>query len=125
MRNWIAIGMLSLYLVSSTEAYQFLKIPILVEHFIEHRQEDPGMTLWAFLKMHYDNPVKDADYQTDQKLPFVSHSGSLTLVFTLDNGFLVELKKWRVPPSKPVALYRNVFYQKDFLSSIWQPPRVG
>ncbi len=116
--------MLSVYLVSTTEACQLLKIPILVEHFIEHRKHDLHLTFWAFLKMHYDHPVKDADYQKDQKLPFVTHSGTLTLVFTLDNCFSLELEKWTFPSLEGAPPYKNVFYEKDILTAIWQPPRV-
>ncbi|MCF3107619.1 hypothetical protein LL912_02390 [Niabella sp. CC-SYL272] len=116
--------MLSVYLVSATEVSQLLKIPILVKHFVDHRQQDPGMTLWAFLKMHYDHPVKDADYQTDQQLPFVTHSGSLTLVFTTDTHFSLEIKKWVFPFPKRITPYKNVFYDKDVFNAIWQPPRA-
>ncbi|WP_300603996.1 hypothetical protein [Niabella sp.] len=124
VRRWIAICMLFVYLVSTTEASQFLKIPILVAHFIEHRQQDPELTFGAFLKMHYNHPVKDADYQRDQQLPFVTHSGSLTLVFTVDSHFSLELRKWTFPSLKRTTPYKNVFYEKDVLTSIWQPPRV-
>jgi hypothetical protein len=44
---------------------------------------NPEMSLTAFLKTHYDHPVKDGDYGKDQKLPFVIHSAPLTLIFTI------------------------------------------
>ncbi len=42
------------------------------------------MSLTAFLKTHYDHPVKDSDHDQDQKLPFVSHANLLSVVFTIN-----------------------------------------
>ena len=124
MKKWISILLLSFYLVSTTELYQFLKIPILIEHFIKHKAENSQLTLVAFLKMHYDHPVKDADYQTDQKLPFAAHSSPLALVFTVNPDFRIEIKK-QIPSDhhKETFSYNPVFYHKDAVNSIWQPPK--
>lgn len=42
------------------------------------------MSLTAFLKTHYDHPVKDSDHDQDQKLPFISHANLLSVVFTIN-----------------------------------------
>jgi hypothetical protein len=55
----------------------------LVEHYWEHKELNPEMTLTAFLKTHYDHPVKDGDYGKDQKLPFIIHSAPLSLFLRL------------------------------------------
>jgi hypothetical protein len=72
VKKLISILLLSLYLISTTEVYQLLKIPTLIEHYWEHKKLNPEMSLTAFLKTHYENPVKDGDYGKDQKLPFGS-----------------------------------------------------
>ena len=124
MKQWISILLLSFYLVSTTELYQLLKIPTLIEHFIEHSGDNPEMTLISFLKMHYDHPVKDADYQTDQKLPFVTHSSHLVLVFTVNPNLTVEVKKPIITDHhKKIVSFGNLFYDKDDSNSIWQPPK--
>jgi hypothetical protein len=84
VKKLISILLLFLYLVSTTELYQLLKIPNLIEHYWEHKELNPEMTLTAFLKTHYDHPVKDGDYGKDQKLPFIIHSAPLSLVFTIN-----------------------------------------
>jgi hypothetical protein len=49
-------------------------MPLLVEHFIEHRQENSHLNVWQFLYMHYAmGDVHDADHAKDVKLPFKSH----------------------------------------------------
>ena len=90
MKKWVSILLLSLYLLSTTELNQLLKLPVLIEHYLEHKNLNPEMTLVAFFKMHYDHPVKDADYKTDRKLPFIIHS-TLSLVFTLNTDFSFEI----------------------------------
>ena len=124
MKKWISILLLSFYLVSTTELYQLLKIPTLVEHFIEHNGDNPEITLISFLKMHYDDPVKDDDYQKDQQLPFIAHSCPLALLFTLNADFTVEIEKQIILDyHKEINSFYDLFYDKDASNSIWQPPK--
>lgn len=125
MKKWISILLLSFYLVSTTELYQLLKIPTLIEHFIEHRVDNSEMTLISFLKMHYGHPVKDADYQKDQKLPFVAHSyPPLALLFTLNPEFSIKIEKQIILDyHKEINSFYDLFYDKDASNSIWQPPK--
>lgn len=124
MKKLVSILLLIFYLVSTTELYQLLKIPAFVEHFMEHKGENPQTTLASFLKMHYDNPVKDSDYQSDQKLPFVSHSCTLALVFTVNPSFTFEIKKLSIKNhQKEINSYDTFIYDKDAVNSIWQPPK--
>ena len=125
MKKWVSVVLLALFLFSTTELYQLLKVPILVEHFMEHKKLNSEMTVEAFLKTHYDNPVKDADYKTDRKLPFIIHS-TLSLVFTLNTDFSFEIsgsdyKYFRI--QNIPSLDENL-YIKGYLHSIWQPPRA-
>lgn len=118
--------MLSLYLLSTTELYQFLKIPILVEHFIDHKNQNNTLTLVEFLKMHYDNPVKDADYEQDQKLPFVLHSEHMVVVFTIIPRLYIDFKTQDVILSNDrVVAYDDLFLDVDYFNAIWQPPKYS
>ena len=124
MKKWVSIVLLSLFLVSTTELYQLLKMPVLVEHFLEHKVKNRDITFIDFIKMHYNDPVKDADYTTDQKLPFVAHSLPLTLVFTINPEFIIEIKK-HIPSDTDKKTFSedHLFYNKDAVNSIWQPPK--
>lgn len=124
MKRLISILLLSLYLVSTTELYQLLKIPFLIEHYIQHKSLSPGMSFGAFLKIHYDNPVKDNDYDQDQKLPFVSHGSLLSVVFTVNSiaDFYFTEKALHSLEIKK-SFYISILYNKEILNSIWQPPR--
>ncbi|MEG1668479.1 hypothetical protein [Chryseobacterium sp.] len=128
MKKLVSILLLTLYLVSTTEMYQLLKVPELIEHYIEHKELNPEMTLTSFLKTHYDHPVKDGDYGKDQRLPFIIHSAPLALVFTIDKGFSFE----KPLESKFILLKVNKIASKDedscflgYLNSVWEPPRFS
>ncbi|MGV6943468.1 hypothetical protein [Sphingobacterium kyonggiense] len=127
MKNMLAIFLLSVYLISTTELSQLLKVPALVEHFFEHKEKDPEMTVMAFLKIHYqgdhfkDHP-KDEDYDQDQRLPFMNlnYSSHLFIVESLDS-YSKLLQVELIEADHPIV--EEVYLKQDFLSSIWQPPK--
>lgn len=129
MKKQLSILFLSIYLFTTFQINEYLKIPVLVEHFNEHQQENPKLSLWNFIMDHYSHgEVFDADYEKDMKLPFKSHhsvcSCSSIITFfaptqTFDfqnNTFLNEYKK-------PNFGYTFSFIS-NFHSSIWQPPKI-
>lgn len=126
MKKLFAISFLFVYLLSTTELSQLLKMPLLVEHFIEHKEENKHLTLQQFLYTHYAmGDVKDADYEKDMKLPFKTRDNCLASIIN------VYLPSQKVVITKPVQFTQNqhfktqeTFLQSTFLSNIWQPPRV-
>ena len=71
MKRTAGIFLLSIYIFSFAEVHNLVKIPVLFQHFKEHKQEDPSISFWDFIKIHYMDPiVVDDDYQRDQQLPF-------------------------------------------------------
>ncbi len=117
---------MSVYLLSTTELYQLVKLPVLVEHFVEHKQENQNITLWDFLCMHYAHGiVKDADYEKDMKLPFKTHDYSVGFTFpafTPQNMSTVIAKPIRKVPTR-FPVYKEAWKASSYLSTIWQPPK--
>lgn len=71
MRQWSAILFLFIYTIGATELDQLLKFPLLVKHYIIHKQQNSGITVALFLQIHYLTPQPfDADYKEDMQLPF-------------------------------------------------------
>ncbi|WP_312345869.1 hypothetical protein [Chryseobacterium binzhouense] len=125
MKKLVSILLLSLFLVSTTELYQLFKIPALVEHYWEHKHLNPEMPLIAFFKAHYDHPAKDGDYGKDRKLPFIIHAKPLNLVFTLQQGFRLELQNnsFKISVSHKIPSKDEDFCYKGFTGSVWEPPK--
>src|SRR6476660_9653 len=71
MKRGLAIFMMSIYLLSTSECYQALKLPFVFTHFFEHRALNKNMSFLDFLDLHYfKGHAKDNDYSKDQQLPF-------------------------------------------------------
>lgn len=73
MRKVAAIFFLNLFTLSTTEAGQLLKLPLLVSHYFKHKSEGRSTNFIGFIKEHYTgNEEKDSDSKEDQQLPFKS-----------------------------------------------------
>lgn len=110
---------------SATELNQLLKTPILIQHFITHKKENPKLSFVGFLEMHYFNGnPHDKDYNQDMRLPFKSHNTCVNLIslnssFQNTGDFLITLYPKEVKLSFLLALD----YSSHFLKSFWQPPK--
>jgi hypothetical protein len=118
-----------MYLMSVTALYQFVKLPLLIEHYIDHKSIDNNITFRNFLFMHYVlTDDGDGDKSADMKLPFKTcdewgTSVNLTISFLPS---IFSLEKIQVPffEVKKTIIENNFFLTSSFLSIVWQPPRT-
>jgi len=71
MRTIIAHILLAAVLLQILPAQQLCKLPVLFEHYYEHKERDPGISIARYISMHYlgeDDNDNDAD--RDMQLPF-------------------------------------------------------
>ncbi len=124
----MSIFFLSIIMLSHSELHQLLRIPVLFEHFQEHRKEDPAITFLQFIKLHYDKIVVDDDYQRDQQLPFRDASCSATatgLIIDIPPQHIkIEKQDYRFDADKVIPI-ATVLYLHLCTSTIFQPPRVA
>lgn len=55
---------------------EFFKIPFLITHYFDHKEESDAMSFGAYLLLHYVNEsheLQDNDYREDHQLPFKTH----------------------------------------------------
>jgi len=126
MRKAIAILLTSIYLFGTTEAYQALKLPLLIEHYIQHKQEDPQLTLLGFLKLHYSGKtVFDADYQQDMRLPFKTqqNTGFFSSVNDIPQPMGIEVDSPLQISTDYIMLDTRLDFS-TFRHAVFQPPRV-
>lgn len=126
MKKLIAIFFLTLYLCSTTEASQLLKIPVVFEHFKEHRLEDHSISPLQFLALHYlHGSPRDKDYDRDMQLPFKTHSDCLVAIAPAFVPKTVELQT--IPaidlPRQENYVVDDQVFISAYLSRIWQPPK--
>jgi hypothetical protein len=126
LKKYVSIILLSIYLISLTELSQLVKLPLLIEHFSEHKQKDGHMSFWKFLQIHYSqNKLNDADYEKDMKLPFKSHDGCINSIVSesVPTSYYFISSKPVFSHSNSYSSYTEQFLTSAYLTSIWQPPK--
>ena len=126
LKRTLVILLLSAYLVSTTEFHQLIKLHLLVEHFMEHRQENKDLHLWKFLCMHYAHENTDNDHHDkDMKLPFKSHEDCVNCF--MSGYFSIPFQGIILNPiffgSESFTSYPENFLTSAYLPNIWQPPK--
>lgn len=129
VKKAVAFLLLSLYMLSFSEFHQFLKMPVLVQHFLEHRQQDRTISFWSFLEEHYIHQyVVDDDYQRDNQLPF-RDTDCCIVTLTLSCECPVPQIIAMTGDVEEVQQEFNLYEEKDFsllqVADIFQPPRLA
>ena len=112
-------------LLTNTELYQLVKMPVLLEHYREHRAGE-GLDFVGFLQKHYFNgEQRSPDYERDMQLPFKTPSfiSSISLLLAVPEQPIVgilpaPMKKVRVASRYEAGLPSTA------LQDIFQPPRA-
>ncbi len=125
MKRWSAIMILLIYVMGSTNACQFLKLPLLVSHYIKHKSESPYITLGSFFKMHYVDPQPmDADYNEDMQLPFKTTPVTLCRNIPLFVATIPSITiQAPVFDNQPLPLFNDDIPFAFVVNTIFQPPR--
>lgn len=126
VKRAIGILLLSLYVFSTAEFHELLKLPQLAEHYAEHREKNPQISFWEFLDMHYSHgKVVDEDYKDDMKLPYktTDDCGHLTVTGVVSSAEeelnITPFANSRAPFPIPV----DFSLTSPFLGTIFQPPK--
>jgi len=122
VKNIVIIFFLSTHLLSTTELAQLFKMPLLVHHYLEHKQYD-NMDLVTYIVHHYGGHEKDADWDKDMQLPFMKHAH--VLYFAVPLPTTIALPKHAVIPIPilPLVCYMDSGIPTSHLSAVWQPPK--
>lgn len=112
-----------IFLLSGTEVHQLFRITKLISHYNHHREENPHMDIWEFLRLHYsDEHPGDNDEQEDEKLPFKSAACVSHIDQVLAKPGLPEILSSR-PSSVLFILEITRGKPCGEVSGIFRPPR--
>lgn len=128
LKKLLAIFTLSVYLLSTTELSELLKLPLLIEHYHEHKCSAPDLSFKDFLVLHYNNHLEghahNDDYEKDMQLPFITHSGFMGIAVVVPKMVSLADSHSGDESDKPVVV-NDPFAQRLMVSQIWQPPRFA
>lgn len=123
MTRILAISFLVLYINSNTEFHEMLRVPILFEHFNQHKKLVTDISFWDFLVMHYKSDVNhDAD---DNQLPFKDPGHSFTASTLALPIHKIVLKETTAPAKVDHSFIYHETFIASHLSDIFQPPRIS
>ena len=122
MKRIFSISFLLLYLNSFTEIHEALRLPVLFEHYAEHKKLVNELSFWEFLVMHYktDVPHDEHDNQLPFKVPghsFAAITHAIPTHKIILNETLASIKVVHV------SIYQEA-YLPSRLQDIFQPPRI-
>ena len=123
MKRILAISLLILYINSHTELHEALRLPVLLEHYQEHRQKATDMSFWEFLVMHYKTDVPhDAN---DSRLPFKDPAHAFAAP-----ALALPTQKITFHESTPLTevSHSSIYTEVSIafhISDIFQPPRLA
>lgn len=118
---------LFVYLFSSTELSELLKMPLLLEHYAEHQEKSKSLSFADFLYMHYIDYKNHSD-DKDSDLPFQSQTHSEMIQFYVPltpSNYLVTNLQLSDFDEKGNFYNVNSLHSSSYLSSIWQPPQIA
>ncbi|KAF2339698.1 hypothetical protein [Flavobacterium nitrogenifigens] len=123
MRKQIVYIFIFLIASNSSFVQQFYKLPILIEHFQEHKKL-MDLSFIDFLSMHYwGEDLKDNDADRDMQLPFKTiSSSSFHFVFILDDKDLLPVPFNLELPQLKIPTYRSNLHSDPNLLSLFRPP---
>ncbi len=121
---WIFTIVLAL-LAQTTELHEFVKLPILFEHYAEHQQRDSKLKFLDFLSMHYwGDDLNDNDDSRDMELPFKKLEINQSPVHFLPPRTGIKLKSAVVQIHLDHPGYFPFFMLNPALSATFRPPRA-
>lgn len=127
VKKTVVIAFLCSFLLANTELNQLFKLPTLIEHYLEHKQENNTETFLHYLSQHYAAKINHShndNHHDHEKLPFktddcsfahFSHGFVYPLQFTLSEPYVSETKQ--------NLIFQTNSYVSNFFGNIWQPPR--
>lgn len=128
MKKAISLFFLFSFLSANTVFGDFLKLPLLIYHYVEHLQEDDEELFLNFLVEHYSDDVdQEHKNQKDRRhdnLPFKTIDTHLVQEAFLTIPHLSVINTPVVSKSKCLSqplMIRSLEYQ----NKIWQPPEYS
>ncbi len=117
-----AIGLFLIYLISFTEFKEVLRLPLLVQHYGEHKAQAGEMSFVEFLTMHYKTDVAHDD--RDNRLPFKDCNHSFIVQVVVLPIQKISLSD-RMEVNTPSYQFFYLLHEPKLIAAdIFQPPKI-
>jgi hypothetical protein len=124
MNKLIAFFLISVFMCANTSLGQLLKVPNLIEHYIEHKNEltSDSISFIDYIVSHYS--INAENNQEHQDLPFKTFDNSTSVLFAFSiNTFQIQIIKPLISTTK--KFFYNKTFKSNLIASIWLPPKLA
>ncbi len=125
MKKAISLFFLFSFLSANTIFGDFLKLPLLIYHYVEHLQEDEEELFLSFLIEHYSDDIdqthKNQKDSRHDNLPFKTIDTHIAQEAFLATPHLSVINTPVVSKSKCLS-QPMMIHSLECLNKIWQPP---
>ena len=123
MNKLIAYFLISVFMCANTSIGQLFKVPNLIEHYNEHKNEltTDSISFMDYIVSHYS---KNADNNHDHEdLPFktLDNSSSTLFAFSIIT-YQIQVVKLLISTQK--KFFYNKSFKSNLIASIWLPPKL-
>ncbi|MBV2196016.1 MAG: hypothetical protein KUL78_05895 [Flavobacterium sp.] len=124
MNKLIAFFLISVFMCANTSIGQLLKIPNLIEHYIEHKNEltTASISFIDFLESHYSKNAEN-NPEEHQDLPFKTFEIAST-VFVLVNHTNFQIQPVKAVISSKQKFFYHQSFKSHLITTIWLPPKI-
>ena len=123
MNKLIAYFLISVFMCANTSIGQLLKVPNLIEHYNEHKNEltTDSISFIDYIVSHYS---KNADNNHDHEdLPFKTLDNSSNTLFAFSIiTYQIQVVKLLISTQK--KFFYNKSFKSNLIASIWLPPKL-
>jgi hypothetical protein len=125
MNKVIALFLISVFMCANTSIGQLFKIPNLIEHYNEHKNEltTASISFIDFLESHYSKNAEN-NPEEHQNLPFKTFEIAST-VFVLVNNTNFQIQPVKVVISNKQKFFYQQSFKSNLITSIWLPPKIA
>lgn len=128
LKKALYILFLGFYALFCTGLQDLTKLPVLFEHYFEHKSLDSNITFINYLEHHYnDIPHTDNDEDRDSQLPFKTHelfAASLISPALPPSFEIIPKKAYQILPAQKILINNDHIPNPAFAGKIWQPPKT-
>ena len=119
MKTAGSIFLLILLVSTQTPVGQFLKLPVLIQHYVKH-QKQQSISFFDFLADHYSTDHRDADLPEDEQLPF-KNIDLLTVSFTIVPWTVTTVLILSLRTDRKI-IYEETWLPQQYLQQVFHPP---
>lgn len=126
MKRSVIILLLLVYVFTATECRELFKLPVLIEHYSEHKSRNSNLSLFDFINLHYLSLEQHGNEDAhDHQLPFKAHENchSISSAIAGIPEQPVSLAAAYTHLEKTKIVHPNFLYA-SYSASIWQPPKA-